>query len=435
MNRHLNRIMYFLNADAGAGSGGTAAVETSSQADLEVAPAQTDAGMGDWASRLDSEIDSLNKETGATKYGKADEGEKTAHEKKAAKVKSEKTAKVSDKKATKESKSEETDDQAEGDEKKEEGEEPKAEESSEEKKEEPPKGMTEKAAIKWGELRAEAAKAKEYAKEIETLKAELEKAKVAPVDTAEIEKLKQINAEYEQELAIARVEATQEYKANVVEPMVNVVGFLNSLAERYELTSRDMLAAFAETDTNKQSDLIADLAANMNERDRLKFYASADDYNEIIRRRDIYQSHSAERMKQIEAERQAEVAKQQAESEKTAAETKAAYAKATEKVFGDLKKSVPVLEDEEVAAEVQRLAKEDYSGADPELKSYLAHSGALLPHILKALKAAKAELAEANKKIVGYRNSSPKAGSGSADAARDVSEDVGFLEALEQQLG
>jgi hypothetical protein len=65
----------------------------------------------------------------------------------------------------------------------------------------------------------------------------------------------------------------------------------------------------------------------------------------------------------------------------------------------------------------------------------MAHSGALLPHLLKALKEAKSELEEANKKIVGYRNSSPKAGSGSADSNRSLPEDVGFLDALEQQLG
>jgi hypothetical protein len=411
-------------------------IEASTQANLEVAPAPSSGGMDDWASRLDAEIGTLNDETGATKYGKADEG-KTAAEKRASKVKgsSEKTAKTSDKKAEKVkiSKEEETTEDK-GDA---EGEEPKGEDPGEnvEKTEETPKGLTEKAAVKWGELRAEAAKAKEYAKEIETLKQELEKAKATTADTSEVERLRQINQEYEQELSVARVEATQEYKANVVEPMVGVVGYLNSLSERYELDSKEMLAAFAEMDPNKQGDLIADIAANMNERDRLRFYAAADDYNEIIRRRDYYQQSSRERMEQIEQQRQEEIARQQAESERTTSETKAAYEKATSKVFEDLKKSVPVLEDEEVAAEVQRLAKEDYSGADPELKSYLAHSGALLPHILKALKAAKGELEEANKKIAGYRNGSPKAGSGSSDSAREVDGDVGFLEALEQQLG
>jgi len=370
----------------------------------------------DWGTRLDSLLD-------AAAEGKDPYAEKEK-EPEAEKPKAEKKTKVA------KVKEEATTSEVEGDKEKE-----TENEESKPETEEAPTNLTEKAKVKWGELRAEAAKAKEYQKEVETLKAELEKAKVAPVDTAEVERLRQINAEYESELAASRVEATQEYKSNVVEPMVNVVGYLNSLASKYELNSKEMLNAFAETDPSRQSDLIADIAASMNERDRLKFYASADDYTEIIRRRDIYLNSSKVRMSLIVQSREAEIAKQTAEAEKTSTEAKEAYEKATTKVFEDLKKSVPVLSDEEVAADVQRLAKGDYSNANPELKAYLAHSGALLPHILKALKAAKSELEAANAKIVGYRNGSPKAGSGSADMSRNISEDVGFLEALESQLG
>jgi len=380
---------------------------------------EKDSGF-DWGTRLDSLLD-------AASGGKDPYAEK---EPEVEKPKAEKKAKVAKAKVKEEPapEKEETPEEPEKEEDKDETEEePKAEEA--------PSNLTDKAKVKWGELRAEAQKAKEYAKEIETLKADLEKAKTAVVDTTEVERLKQINQEYESELAVARVEATQGYKENVVTPMVNVVGYLNQLAEKYELSSKEMLTAMAESDPAKQSDLIADIAASMNERDRLKFYASADDYSEIIRRRDMFQNSARERMSQIEESRQAEIAKQTAESEKASTEAKEAYEKATDKVFEDLKKSVPVLSDEEIAADVQRLAKGDYSNANPELKAYLAHSGALLPHILKALKEAKSELDAANKKIVGYRNGSPKAGSGSADMSRSVSEDVGFLEALDAQLG
>lgn len=392
-------------------------VESSSQSNLEVAPPPA-ASSDDWAERMDSQIENINKETKATRYGKVED--KSAEPEKKA-VSEKKSAAVSEEKADKAGKTEKP-----------------AEEKSEDKssaKEEVPKGLTEKAAVKWGELRAEAAKAKELAKTVESLKAELEAAKAAPVNAQELEQLRQINQQYEQELAVARVESTQEYKQNVVDPMVNVVEFAESLAAKYEVNSREMLAAFAESDAAKQSDLLTDIGANMNERDRLRFYAAADDYAEIIRRRDAYHSTSHERMQAIEAQRQAELARYQQESEQAAAAAKAEYEQATEKVFNDLKESVPLLADEEVAAEVQRLAKGDYSGADAELKAYMAHSGALLPHLLKALKEAKSELEEANKKIVGYRNSSPKAGSGSSDSSKSLPEDVGFLEALEQQLG
>jgi len=393
----------------------TTPIESSPQSNLEVVPPADTFSSDDWASRMESQIDNLNKETGATLYGKVEDKKPKAKTEKVEKA--EKVEPAAEKPEKIEEKSE------------------KIEDKSDAPKEEVPKGLTEKAAVKWGELRAEAAKAKEYVKTIESLKAELEAAKAAPVNSQELEQLRQINQQYEQELSVARVEATQEYKINVVDPMVNVVGFVESLATKYELNAREMMTAFSESDPNKQSDLLTDLAANMNERDRLRLYASADDYSEIIRRRDSYHSTSQERMQAIEAQRQAELAQYQEESGKTAAAAKAEYDAAVEKVFADLKESVPVLAEEEVAADVQRLAKGDYSGADAELKAYMAHSGALLPHLLKALKEAKAELEDANKKIVGYRNSSPKAGSGSADSNRSLPEDVGFLDALEQQLG
>lgn len=419
----------------------TTVTETSSQANLEVTPAANTFAApeeSDWASRLDHAMDNINKETGATKYGKVDEEDKTASQKRVEKISSEKPAKVSDKKSSDvkiSDDSEATDNEEDKD-----TEESKSEDPSGDPKDETPKGLTEKAAVKWGELRNEN---RAYKKEVEELKAEVEKLKSTPaVDTSELERLREINFAYEQELSVARVEATAEYKQNVYEPMVNVIGYLNNLAGHYELDSKDMLSAFSESDSQKQSDLIADIAASMNERDRLRFYAAADDYNEIIRRRDFYQSTSRERMAQIEQQREAEIAQQQQESElqrqeseKTASEAKAAYEKVSNKVFEDLKKQVPVLSDEEVSADVQRLAKGDYSNATPELKSYLAHSGALLPHLLTALKSAKADLEKANKTIAGYRNGSPKAGSGSSETSRDLPTDIGFLEALDQQLG
>jgi hypothetical protein len=398
----------------------TTPIETSAQSNLEIA-LPTPLAPDDWASRLDSQIGDLDKPAAdSTPESKAEK--KPIAEKKAAKaVKAPEAEKVKE---------------ADQSEKPVEAEKTEAKSGeADSPKEEAPKGLTEKAAVKWGELRAEAAKAKELAKTVESLKAELEAAKAAPADSQELEQLRQINQQYEQELAIARVEATQEYKQNVVQPMVNVVGYLESLATKYELSSRDMLGAFAESDPAKQSDLIADLAASMNERDRLRFYSAADDYAEIISRRDTYHQVSQERAQSIEAERQAELARYQAETEKSSVAAKAEYDAAVEKVFNDLKESVPVLADEEVAADVERLAKGDYSGADAELRAYMAHSGALLPHLLKALKAAQEELDSANQKIAGYRNSSPKAGSGSAETSRALPDDAGFLEALEQQLG
>ena len=381
-------------------------IETSSQQNLEVTP-PLNAPETDWASRLDAEIDSaLNPESEPEI-----ELEKKVEPKPKAKVekKVEKPVENIDPK------------------------EKTADENAE--KEVVPKGLTEKAAVKWGELRAEAAKAKEYEKELALAKAELEALKAQAPDKSEIERLKALNEEYEQELATARVESTQAYKTHVVQPMAEVVNYVENLSKQYDLSAREVMDAFAETDSKKQSELITDLASSMNERDRLRLYSCADDYAAILQRRDFYQQASQERLSQLEHAQQTEVEKMWLEQAQKAELSKKEYATAVEKVFNDLKESVPMLGDAEIAEDVLRLAKGDYTEADPELKAYMSHSGALLPHLLKALKEAKTELEEANKKIVGYRNSSPKAGAGSADTSKDLPDDVGFLEALEQQLG
>lgn len=382
-------------------------IETSSQQNLEVIP-PSNPPETDWASRLDSEINSaLNSEP---------ESEVEPEEKKT-------DPKIKAKSEKKVEKTTENSDQKEKS----------PEENAE--KEETPKGLTEKAAVKWGELRAEAAKAKEYERELATVKAELEDLKSKALDQSEIEKLRALNEEYEQELATARVESTQAYKTHVVQPMSDVVNYVENLSKQYNLSAKEVMDAFSESDSQKQSELITDLASSMNERDRLRLYACADDFSAILQRRDFYKQASQERLARLEHMQRTQLEQMQLEQMQQAEAYKQEYATAVEKVFNDLKESVPMLEDEEVAEDVLRLAKGDYSEADAELKAYMSHSGALLPHLLKALKEAKSELEEANKKIVGYRNSSPKAGSGSADSNKDVPDDLSFLDALEQQLG
>jgi len=394
-------------------------------------PSTPDSGMSDWGTRLDSLFDQAEK--GINPYENTETTESEPVEPKVekttkAKTKVAKTPKV-EKTETKDEVTPEAETNVEEDvtSDKEEPKETSAEETA-------PANLTDKAKVKWGELKAEAAKAKQYESEIVSLKEELEKVKNSVPDTTEVERLKKINEEYETELATTRIEATQEYKSNVVTPMVNVIGYLNGLAEKYQIESKDILSAMAEADPSRQSDLIADIAASMNERDRLKFYAAADDYSAILKRRDFYQSSSKERLAKLEQQKASEIAKAKAESERTTSEAKAAYEKATAKVFGDLKKSVSLLSDEKVSSEVERLAKGDYTNANPELKAYLAHSGALLPHVLKSLKEAQANLEKANKTIASYRNGSPKAGSGTSDGAKAIPSDLGFLDALEQQL-
>ena len=300
-----------------------------------------------------------------------------------------------------------------------------------------PNNLTEKAAAKWGELRSKTKQIPMLTREIETLKAELEKAKTqtAPADTTEIDRLRSLNSEYESELSVSRIEATQEYKSQVLVPMGNLVGLLEVYAEKYGVSTRDMFQAFEEPDQAKQGDALTEMASQFQERDRLKFYDAADKYAEVVKKSEEFKTSAKERAFQKDESKQTALAADKLAAEKTVTEARAEYEKAADKTFQELKNSVSVLKDEKIAADVQRLAKGDFTNADASLKAYLAHSGALLPHLLASVKDAEAKLAKANKTIASYRNGAPRAGAGRAETSSTLDSGVGFLEALDAQLG
>jgi hypothetical protein len=304
-----------------------------------------------------------------------------------------------------------------------------------------PKNATEKATAKWGELRTKAAQAAELATKVADMEKRLKEAESAKAATndsetaAEVERLRKINEGYEAELAVSRVEATKAWKESVVAPMESLAETLVAITGKYSSNPSKFMEAFAEADLLKQSDLLTELAADMNERDRLKVYGLADRYSSIMQTRDKLQADAKEKKLSLETERASAEAKAKEENSKTEAAAKAEYEKAVTKVFEDLKKTVPVLADPEVSADVLNLASKDYSAAPPDLKAYMAHSGAILPHILKVLREKDAELAKANSTISEYRKGSPKASKGSADVSRSAPGDVDFLAAIDQQLG
>jgi hypothetical protein len=305
---------------------------------------------------------------------------------------------------------------------------------------ETPKGLTAKAAIKWKELRSEAAEAAKLREQLTAKDQELEslKSKTSSPELEELrqkaEQLSKINSEYEAELATARVEATQEYKELVKAPLENVATYLMDLSKKYDIKDSDLFSAISEQD-NTQSDKLADVASSMNERDRLKFYRAADDYAAIMERRTQFQINAKQKIADIQKRQEAEtlLAKQtqQQAQEKYTSE----YQAATKDVLDTMRKNIPVLADEEIATEVQKLSSVDYSNANVDLKAYLANAGAVLPHMLKAFKALEAQLEESNKTIASYRNSSAPAGGGKANDDASSYEGMGFLEALEAKIG
>lgn len=155
------------------------------------------------------------------------------------------------------------------------------------KDEEVPHGMTGKAAETWKSLKQTAKEAAAalvpLQSEVEGLKKQLaERDKSAP----EIEALRKQNedltkkiAEFEGEIAIGRIEATQKFKTDVTAPMKSAEDVVKAIATKYELSSPiELIEALRETDENKRTDALSEIARDFKIGDSTKLFAAAEAY-------------------------------------------------------------------------------------------------------------------------------------------------------------
>lgn len=295
------------------------------------------------------------------------------------------------------------------------------------------KNMSPNAGAKFKEIKAEAKAARSRVAELEARLAELEGAAVP--DKSGIESLQQAIAdkeaklaEYEQELAISRFEATDEYKESVVAPMAAIIGVVEDLAKEYEVSEKMLLDALEEPNSRKQGELIADLASNFSERDRFTLYQLGDDYAAIMEQRDKLRSRAAEALTVREKQHQ-----QRLESERAA--SKAAWQSAASSVWDKMKANVPLpnVGDFESAL-TDQIRNGDFDTLPTEHKVFAMYAGSILPEFIKQQSSLSKEISDLKTALKKYQSATPGAGSGAE--AKSVSPDssLGFLEALEARM-
>ncbi len=148
--------------------------------------------------------------------------------------------------------------------------------------EEPPADIaaTEKAKNAWAEQRKALKEERRKREELEAKLVELEK-KSTDVAPDEVKQLRETVDAYERELQIARVEATKEFKDAVAVPRERINEQLANFAKKYEFREADARVAFAEADSEKQTELLVDMASGMNDRDRFRFYEMAEEWQKV----------------------------------------------------------------------------------------------------------------------------------------------------------
>jgi hypothetical protein len=306
-------------------------------------------------------------------------------------------------------------------------EEPKEESEAEEEDDgEETKNMSAAAGAKFKELKTEL---KEYKAKLAEATKLIEEAKSTPANPEEVETLKAKLAEYEQEIAVTRVEATPEYKRAVIEPTQAILDAASTLAERYKIDARKLVNALREESAAEGSDALTELAGDFSERDRVRLYRMADDLSDVSRRRDYLRENASKAYE----ERQAQMKAEEEKMEKSYRERTSQIAT---KIWAETFSEHPVLSkmDKSIVEEVRGAGSEaDLLESTPEERAYAVYAGVALPHLVKQFEAATSKVAELEKALSKYKKASPKV-SGNTDTSVSVPEDTGFLDAIEKRF-
>lgn len=256
------------------------------------------------------------------------------------------------------------------------------------------KGMTDKAAKKWAELRHsekaakdEARQARDEAKAAAEARQNAKASDDAPKITALTEEnaaLKLQLAEAEKTLSVTHVERSQKYRREVGEPLNDLTKQAEEMAARYDVSSKDILSAL-NADPKERADQLAELAADFKEADRIDLYSIAKDMDRLNRKAETLREKAKTDLSSIEQEdREAD--------ERTAAEMRAAYGTATKRAWDEAASTLDFLRPNAAAPEwTAALANASAAsttyvpGQDPIADGRIVAQANQLPFVLKAL--------------------------------------------------
>jgi hypothetical protein len=279
---------------------------------------------------------------------------------------------------------------------------------------------TDKAKNAFVEQRRALKEERRKREELEARLAEVEK-RTGEAAPEEVQTLRQQLDEYEQELRVARVEATREYKEAVTAPMEQIKSAVSGFTKKYEdLKEKDVLAAFGETDPDRQSELLVDLTVSMNDRDRYRVYDLAEKWQKVQGIREKVLANSKLALEKIEAHR--------IEQEKAFTDQQAkTYANALTKTWDDISAKAPIFRrrDGDEAWNAQIAEVEKFAAgldphklvSEPQLMAGVAVRAATAPFLFGLVQTLYGQLRQAKQDLGKYQAATPGAGGGSPDPA------------------
>lgn len=301
-------------------------------------------------------------------------------------------------------------------------EEPKAKEEKAEIKDDtdftPPKGLDEKGAVRWKEL-------KQAEKELVSVKAELEKYKAgqAELTTKEVEQLRQEKEEIEQLVAEKRLEKKPEFIESVIKPLQQASSEVARLIEIGGINKAEMNKAMVITDKIERLEaigkLIEDAERPLRPIQESALYEAIEKIHKTWQHED--QLRASAREIELAAESKSEGQKLQ---EQRAKEQE--WKEANDDMLQKLAAKIPMLKDKEFADQFREKVSRPASAID---EAYNVQAGMILPHIMRErneLAAENARLKSLNEDMSAARPSTD----GKGEVQREEKPKLTFAEAL-----
>ena len=230
----------------------------------------------------------------------------------------------------------------------------------------------------------------------------------------EYETMKARVANYEKDAYVTRLESTDTFQKEVVQPRETVATSISDIAKRYSDIDQDAVVAAVRSG---DPDRISRVTADMSEFDRYRFYQHVEKYHEINSKEDNLRANSKESLENI-------YRTQREQQQTKAADDRGQWEKAIGDVWSKLENDFPILgkvegdEDWNKKMETVRgfASPERFDNLTVRERAEALHRAAAFPVLISEFEAVLEELKATQDKISKYEGATPGVSSTNRDS-------------------
>jgi hypothetical protein len=299
-----------------------------------------------------------------------------------------------------------------------------------------PEGLTDRRKTEWRDLKAARKEAEKQANDYKSRAAELEKqlgdAKKELAAVPELREKAKFFEEAEQELAVARVEGTREYKETISGPLKAIDQSMESIAKDNNVSVEKIFDALEEPDPAKRRAALKEVTADMDDVDRQEVYQASRDVQVLLAKRAEIHAKASEAAKESKAAQDARAAE---ESRRAKSQFEAAVDQAVDGLAERIPVKALVPEGQDSAAWLANIADQaKASEFEGGRKAYAVTAALLLPKVnaklndslgkIKTLEARIAELTDKGASVT-VGDDTPSASAETGDPFEAMAQDLG----------